>query len=613
MARPKKTVEKKPSNEQVNKWHSRLEAAEKRRDRVGAEYGWKDFLNEFKGKWTKLPSGIGMVPLNLVFAWAKTELSSLYTRDPHLSVNPLDAKSIESAERSEIVLNDIWRRKKAKLEIKRCIMDGKLVGHAWAKVGYTGKFNLIEDASGNQVDQVEEEDFFLYRVPWKHVTFNPEATNVPFDCRWVAHEYYQPTEALKQKYPNLSQQFRGCFLDGINRADQSTNPAETGSTEMSRCWEVWDKEGQQVLVIAEGVAEFLEQKPWPYKKLKSFPFSFLNFNFVNDESYGVPDCAMAEQQVLELTKLDYMIMDHVKKNNRQMITKEGNFTPESKKAYQDGESGVLLEAQDPAAIAPVPYATVQQDIYPLREIIKENINNVLGQTANERGAMQKTNTRSLGELARIQQGAENRRSEQVDVLEDFIEDLASKLLAIKAELGDKPEFARTPFVRPGQMPAAVQNRPSAQGPDATTSEKGFTYTKDDLQGDFNIEVKSGSTLPLNRENKMSLVEMLLPYAEPLGLMPGGPMAAAVAKFFFNEIDVPEFKMALEDEAQAQAQAKQAAAQQAQQQQELMAGQQAAEIQIKAENSATKQAATQLKAVEIFKGDQPKPLSEVKPK
>ena len=547
-------------------------------------------------------------------------------RDPHIEVTPLKKATIAQAQIKELSLADIWRRKRVKRDIKKCITDGKLVGHAWLKVGYNGDFKTMVDAEGNQFSSIKKDDFFIYRIPWIHVLFdNNRSIDAPYDCQWISHEFWVPEEEFraKKEYKHkdeVSAQTLRRFspTQQTRRRTQLTTPADIGDSGQQKfvqLFEIWDKKAKKVYILSPGVTSgFIHEKDWPYKKLKDFPFSFLNFNPITDEPYGIPDVYTFERQLLELMKVDFQILDHVKKNNRQLITEPGNLSEESKLAFEEGQTGVLLEAKDPDKIFNVPYPSVQQDIYPLRNFLIQNINNTNGQPANQRGSTQPVATRTFRELAKIDEGSENRRTEQLDVLEDFMEDAARKLSELIDEFGDSEYFVKVSRNLTPEQAQAILDRPSGQ--DLENNGVSFngdqissfsTNRKDSggIQSEFDVQIKTGSTVPLSRENKTEIFRFVLEAGPAAGAIPGGPLMGATVKSLFREFDLPELEMALDDEQEAQKQLREAQSQQVKEDRQFSASIKGAETEIDAtreadrkENTRIKQEEVQLKRIEL---------------
>jgi len=606
-----------PKLKTIENWHDRLDTAERVKNDYKDLYRWDVFVDEMKGFWN-LPSD-EITPLNFVFSWMKTELSSLYVRDPHIEITPLKKATVQQAELKELAMADIWRRKRVKREIKKCIVDGKLVSHAWLKVGYAGDFKTMVDAEGNQFDTIKKDDFFIYRIPWTHVLFdNHRSIDAPFDCQWISHEFWVPEEEFMAKKEfkhkdKVSAQTLRRFspTQQTQRRIKLIRPPEIerlGSQKFVQLFEIWDKKAKKVYILAPGVTQgFIHEKDWPYKKLKDFPFSFLDFNPINDEPYGIPDVYTFERQLLELMKVDHLILDHVKKNNRQMITEPGNLSEESRVAFEEGQTGVLLEAKNPDKVFTVPYPAVQQDIYALRNFLLQNINNTNGQPANQRGSSQPVATRTFRELAKIDEGSQDRRAEQLDVLEDFMADAARKLSLLVDEFGDTDYFVKVSRRLTPQQIEAVLRRPSGQDIEGNgvsirnNQINGFSVNREDFGGldsEFDIQIKPGSTVPLTRENKTEIYRFAIETGPAAGAIPGGPLMGAAARGLFREFDMVELEMALEEEQQAQEQLRAAQSQQAQEVQQLDAAKKGADIEIAAEREADRKENTRIKQEEV---------------
>ena len=602
------------NREAVRKCFAKIKKGEDLRDKYCDKYRWKEFLEEFKGHFNISEGSydIQINPLNFVFAYVKTEIPALYFRDPNIKLNPKKGTSIQAAKISEIALNQIWRTKLIKRQNKKNVADGKLIGHSWFKTGYTGRMGTVEDGNGNVIETIESEDFFGYRVPWDCIVFDPDSVDPPYDCKWIAHMVWAPLDDVKKnpRYKNAAQ-VRPMMRKSKDSKDTTANELEGEYDEPMACLhEVWDIKKREVFTVSEGMDDYLEPpKQWPYK-MKGYPFSYLNFNPINDEPYGLPDVYMFEPQVLELMKLRAMMLDHIKRFNRQLVTTPNNLTQEMKDNLMLGVTANVIEASEPEKIFPIPYAQLQTDIYALEERLKEDMINISGQSPQERGATQKTTTRTFRELAQIQRGAENRRSEQIDVVEDFVEDIAGNLLALLQQFADVPYYVKLTGKQPEEIMEAIQARPSASSPDAITSPDGFTFTREDIQGEFDIEVVAGSTAPLDKDNTMQTLLSLIEMFPAFGVQPGGPLAAAVGRMIVEMLQMPELERAIEEEAQYQAKLQEQQQQALEATTQMQVAEKAAKTQIEAEKVATKQSDLLLKSIEAFK---PKPVSEVGPR
>lgn len=601
----------KKERDEVQKWLTRISNSEKYRKKIADKYRWAKLIEEYRGYFAGLQDSADIyVPsLNLIFAYVKSEIPSLYLRDPKIKVNPKKGSSVMSSKILEKALNYIWRTKRLKRENKKNVLDGLLVGHSWFKTGYTGKFGTIEDGNGNTFEFIEKEDFFGYRTPYENITFNPDANDPPYDCTWIGHEVWTPlddvkadksfqhTESLEASTGGTNDTINTMPVDERNRADSDISRV--------KLYEVWDKKGQVVFTITPGCPYYIRPpRKWPYQ-MKGFPFSFLRLNDDPLCPYGIPDCFMFEPQVIELMKIRAAALDHIKRFNRQLLLAQGHMDPDTKEQFMQGVTGAVLEIRTDGKplsdlVSPIPYPQLQTDMYAVEERIKEDMINVSGQSAQDRGAQQKTSTRTVRELVQIKKGGENRRSDKIDTIEDFVEDIAGNFVALLQQLGDNHFFVAVAGEDASELMQEIANRPSANKPGAITGSNGFTFTKEDIQGEFDFECVAGSTTPLDQEQKIQTLVSAYELAMKSGMLPGGPVQAWFASEFADEFDMPGLKAAMVEEKKvAQKQMEEQAAK-ADEMQQMQVAKESTELQLKAEREATRQSEVQLRGLEILR-------------
>lgn len=605
----KREEAEKTERDEVMKWLTRIENSERFRKKAGDKYRWLRLTEEYKGYFQGLTDAtdIYIPSLNYMFAYIKSEIPSLSMRDPKIKVNPKNGTSVLAAKILEKALNYIWRKKKIKRENKKNIFDNLLQGHSWFKVGYVGNFGSVEDAEGNTFEFIEDEEFFGYRIPVENIAFNPDAQDPPYDCRWIAHEVWMPLEEAKNnkdfKHTDMLTASRPNPESEDTDASRQADDANRGDPDVSKCklFEVWDKKKQAVFIVSPGVPFYIrEPRKWPYK-LKGFPFSFLRLNDDPDQPYGIPDCYMFEQQVTELMKIRATQLDHLKRFNRQLLVAEGHMTDDAMALFTQAITGATIPVRTDGKplndmVQPVIYPPLPSDMYAVEDRIQGDIRKISGQSDLDQGAPQKTQTRTIGELQEIQQGGSKRRSDKLDTIEDFIEDIANNYTTLLQQLADVPQFVRMSGEDPQTVIDGLGDRPSAKESGAEITKNGFTFTKDDIQGEFDFEVVAGSTAPLDQNQQWQVVMNFIELAPKAGAIPGGPFVRALAAKAAELTDMPELIIAMKqemEEAQKMAEAN-AAAQKTMQDQQI--AQASAELEIKAQREGTRQMDTEIKGL-----------------
>lgn len=585
---------------EVKIWLDRIVHSEQYRKKTAEFYRWRQLVEEYRGRFYSLMQSTDIyVPMiNLIYAFIKSEIPALYLQNPKIKVNPKKGSTVLAAKILEKALNHIWQTKRIKRENKKNLLDNMTVGHSWFKTGYVGKFGLVEEAN-SIYEFIEEEDFFGYRIPYEAITFNPDANDPPYDCAWIAHQVWIPLEELRKDRSyhhteTLSASEREKDQFGMYEIDDKLR--YDPHMPMACVYEIWDKRAKKKFIISKE-SEFYLKKPtkWPYE-LKGLPFSFLRINEDPKNPYGIPDCFMFEQHVIELMKLMAQQLDHIKRFNRQLLARKNALDDTAKSQFQNGITGAVIEADISSTesinnvITPIPYPPLQTDIYNVQAALKEYLVLISGKPYSEFGGKQETSTRTIRELVEMQKGASDRRAEKVDSVEDFIEDIALNFISLLQTFVDLPFYVKLVDDDPKAIVEALKLRPSASKypGSSMTGEDGFTFTKDDIIGDFDVQVVPGSTVPMDTETKNKILLQVLQILPSLGAIPGGPVMQTIAGELADGFDLPEIEPALKQEAQMAQQMKQEAEAKQAQAQQMQTAQSSADLQIKAEQQATKQ-------------------------
>jgi hypothetical protein len=554
-----------PEKAEVAKWLSAVSKAEEWRNKSDAFANAKRYIDEYKGKWDWLAQGISipLVPLNLVFAYVKTEIARLYFHNPWITVSPRKTDDIPAAKIAEVVINDVWKKLKLKVQGKLALRDALLVGHGWIKIGYTMETGTVESREPEKkkpgrpkkedetiVDVnscVKSESAFAYYVPYKNVVFDPGASWPAMEtARWVAIKWEKPLRAVKES--GIYDHVDDIRPDG---GDSMKEPNKDTSN-ITKCvgWEIYDLDHMKVTTVSPGCEYKLREIEYPDYLNAELPLVEFSFNPVPEEPYAMSDIAAHEPQIIELSKMMCIMINHLKRWNRQIFMKPGLMTDENKANFKNSVDGACIEIQgDPMKDFFIPpYAPVQQDIYGVWNLCMEMWKNICGQGSMDRGAEGKAATRTLGELRAQLAGGRTRSDEKLDVLEDSLEEVARKLLFIIQKKYDLPKL--TQIVGQKNIMDALKSRPTAQPgnalqPMSVTGEQGFTWNREDVQGELEVDVVAGSTAPLDKESQIEQFEKLMPIMPVLGVSPGSPPAKAFGREFIRMIGIPSIEMIMD--------------------------------------------------------------------
>ena len=532
----------------VSKWHNRISDAKAYKEQEQKKQTWDRFINQYQGNYdiSGLAQNMAIIPINLVYAYVHTEIPRLYFRDPYIAVNAKGMAHISASQVLEVVINYLFKELNLKQELFKVLMDTLLIGHGWIKYGYTGTFGHVTTDSenkgkGKQKEPPEEisefvksEEIFALHVPFEDIVFDCTAKDPPYDCHWIAHRIVKPLDSVKnselyKNTDNLTANFK-----------PKDNDIKT-DIKMVELWEIWDKDTNCIYVITEGVEAPLRQTPNPYL-MEGLPFSMLKFNPVPSKPYPMSDISILEPQFMEKIKLRSMQLNHLKRWNRQVFMEEGAITEEELSKYKAGTDGAIIKVLTGSISGNkflVPqYPTMQAEIFQIENLIQLDIDTVSGQNQTDRGVQASTRTRTLGEVELMSQSSLTRNERRKDALEDHMEEVARKIIQLVKQFQIMPKYARLIEQDPNESKRILGNKFDG---------KGLFFTKEDIQGDYDVEVKAGSTIPLSKENRLKILSQMLSLGPAIGVNPGGPVSRAIGEVIFRDLDIQEVKKAFQEE------------------------------------------------------------------
>ena len=532
----------------LERWLSRIKRAESIRDDADKKFGFTRALQQYQGDYEKaIPKFIAetdLIPINEVYAFAKTFVPSVYSRDPFIAINPKGIKWIAGSKILEIAINAYWRELRLKREIRRIMFDA-VFAEGWMKTGYTSQ---AEKDDVETSEYVKSEEIFAVRVSWKNMVRDPDAINGIKDARWVAQQIIKPLDVVRASslYEN-TKDLQPSHISSYPTDQKYRTGDYKDEVEYVCLWEVWDRDNETVFTISDQGDKFLMKKDWPYE-MEGFPFELLRFNENPDEAYS-PNLIQAwEPQLWEKIKLRSMQLDHIKRFGRQLSAEKGSLSPAEMQKFKQGRTGsIILHEQGKNPPAPIPYPQIQSDMYSVGSLIDLDKDNISGQPNAVRSAPQKTQSRTLGEIDRLISAFQSRQSEPQSLIEDFAGEVAYKLIALMKQFISAPKFVRATQTDMVKIMEALVDPETGE---PMFDQTGFKFTKEQIQGtEFEIDVRAGSTLPLNKETRLDSMVSILKLGPTIGIQPGGKVSRVLGKAILGDFEMKEVEQAYDEEMQ----------------------------------------------------------------
>lgn len=540
-------AENDPKRITARQWMKRINRSLKFRDQVRDKQNWKRILEEYKGDYKINNSGVQATPINLVYGYVHTAIPRIYFRDPYMSINPKGTESVGAARVLEIVINYLFRELNLKNEAYRMLMEAFLYGHGWFKFGYVNEMGESDsEAPAEKTEYIKNEEIFVCYVPYEDIVFDVSMSkDPPHDSRWIAHRIIRPLADVKEDARmNRTGKLKANVSTKDANGDKIDDALKDADMDLFEYWEVHDRDTNKIYCVADNIDWYLQEKDNIYE-MKGLPFSMLKFNIVPGEPYPLSDIFIIEAQILERIKLRQSQVNHIKRWARQLSIEEGSMTKEEIDKFSQGIDGAVTQrTKGSEPPTPIQYADIQKESFQIDDLIQRDIDAVIGQNETDRGGQARTQTETKYELQEQAEGTSVRQAQRQDKLEDFLEEVAMKIISLVKQFQTTPKYVRITGMSPEQIIQSFAGLPGV-----TVDENGLKFTKDSIQGEYDVEAKAGSTLPLNRANKVKLIETSLKLGPAIGVIPGTPTSIALGKALFRELDMKDVEDAYDQQSQ----------------------------------------------------------------
>lgn len=536
--------------QQVKRWLDRISVSKAWRDQISDENRWEKFLDELKGKYDIVLGNVYVPPINEMFAYRDAALSNLIARDPYIAVNAKKDSTIEAAYILEASLNYYWRELKINKEVELEISDALFIGHGWNKVGR----NVKTSGSGDQL-MLEKDQLFANRVSWRDMFMNVGTQRPTVDNLWIAQRIYRPTEDVKRDYGLRAADIHGSSHPNVEEKFKR-NLLYKEDFNYSAIYEVWDSRDRKIYTLCDELTSkyLADPRPWP-DYLDEFGFQFLAFHDVPDEPYPISDVGPWEPQVKEKIKVFTQMLNHIKRWNRQMVIKQGTMNSQELDKFEKGIDGSILKAKTTgdiqAAFKLLDFGSLPPDIYLVLDRLDAVIRKINGQPEFYQGGTTKTGSRTEGELQMIKSGADARTDRKQARIEEHCANIARHLM-----FHLKDQCKLDTYVKiTGKEPAEILQAFKDQGRFNPVTGM-IRFNADDIKGEFDVSIKPGSTLPMDKLSRDRVLDNVLQVGAQLaGASNLPPFMAEVVKERLRDYEIKSLERAFDQQQQAQEQAR----------------------------------------------------------
>lgn len=519
-------------------WRSRIEQAVALQTKQHAR--WREAQDMVEGRWGQQYGWLSdpdFTPVNYAKAYVAAVLASLYARNPYFFVKARTFKHNQFARSLELVLNYLREELNLKAVVKRCITQALITGIAWAEVGYTATFESLEletqddpgllqrllsafkrpSTQGVLNEYVKEVSAFtvglsawkVYLAPGYHSVnempylivaedIAPEDLHAhPLYSRSFSLDGFRPTKLVETSAGPLSS-------PGIQRTFGA--PQNGKQLLLARLYHVWDRRNAQRFIWLDGTTQVAGPYPWPYA-FEGFSQVPLIFNELPEtdrtaNAYPLGDITFMIPQLKELCLLRTQMVKHRRRSGSLILAQETALTDEQATKMQRSDDVTLIKIKGNPSTDIVNHtpANLAPDVYRVGDRILADLD-LISQIPFLLPTLAPGSDRTATEVQARSAGAGTIRGEKVDVIEDFMRQLARRLAAVAWEFYPRAKIQQ--ILGEDQLPDELW----PQLPDDLDERRKV------IEEELEFSIEAGSTQPLKdktlkNEQKIRLLNIL---------------------------------------------------------------------------------------------------------
>ena len=513
----------------------------------GYDDQWRRYIDLYSGQHWDAATSTDQLIVNLVFSTVNVMAPAVAINNPRFVVNARKAESAPQAVVTEEVLNYLWRKNDYQRDFRLAVLDWIITGNGWLKIGYKatkkpvvkatdGAENPNSDAGSGSVGgtegiddrddvegnveselNVEHDDDrpFVERLSPFDIYVDPDARH-PKEMRWIAQRTWRPvTDIQVDSRYSATQRQRvsgshwspwdsngGDARAGSENSFSSGKPNK-GALSYAEVIEFYDIKRNTVCTFAvDGSGEagsdepdagfLIKPKDIPYAS--GHPFVMLRNFEVPDHFYCMGDVQQIESLQLELNETRTQMLNYRKKFRRAWTYKRDAFDREGIQALESDDDNVMIPVQgdEPlsGALQPVPAVISPPEFFDQSIMIQNDMDMVSGVSDYAKGNPQSTTRRTATEAAMIADAANARAQDRLMKVELVLADCGKRVIQLMQQFMTGEQVARV----------------------VTLPVNGWVnYDQDYIAGQFDYEVRGGSTEPQNetfrRQSAMQLSDV----------------------------------------------------------------------------------------------------------
>lgn len=557
--------------EEESKWSKRLSQSKAFQKRYSGEWDENKRLvfnsSDPGEKQGSLPAWMGGSENSIAYGWGLYEglETTIYVQNPEIIASARDAGLMPVAKMvTDIVRYDIDQ------------MDVKSVGNLLLLDTFIcGYGALIEDArtykekyqneKGEEDERVAEQEFEVRRIDPKDILFDRNARRLDLsDSNYLFVAWYPTVNQLRDdpeitdfpediidEAPECSENIRSVAPAEGPVERQAATAARGGTTgekdpafKTILVWEIFDKVNKKKLYMLDFKHRIIGEGQWPvdlkYGCRDMFPVTILFQHPVPGRFYPMPEATLIAPQLREINVVERMISEDTRTKWRKYLTLAGIFSEDQKAQVTDTTIANALIYVDAAKltdilgiqgtpdigqidlrnlVVPMEDVSPKKDLFQRYDMLEKEVQHIVGYGPSARGGM--PSTRSAREAMMVNQQQERKLDKRKSRINDFYRLVAMKHVRFIQKFQSVDRYAKI-------------------YPKSVGLEEWFKYTRDDIRGDFEFDVITGTTTPKNTETKkaseLQLFQAIMQLQPQLQFDPRVPFQRLASFYDWDGVD-----------------------------------------------------------------------------
>lgn len=439
------------------------------------------------------------IRVNFIYTFVETVLAAVFGGDPKVTGRPKkDPRAQQAAELAAYNTNYWSKELDARAEFRDAIFD-QFFGPAAIFTGWEYVTEMLEDGTERVV---RDQPLIRWLNFWEDVRVDPDSLRTR-RARWMArritvpHDEFVEDQSIKQEYREGEHALKATVRpedtpdDNPYTRDKRSTPSDP---DWISYWEVWDRSKMQRLLVHESCDGYLNANDdfsWPFEmeyKDDPFPITILH---AKEDPFGpmsISEFRPIEDQIWERVRLRSVQGAIARRSAPKYVFEKGAATKDQLNKLQKSDLLSMNEVQSIGKIQLLPAPEIPQAFYQWDGQIAEDLGNASGFSEFENNRLANTATE-----ASIAEGRSNmRREERTRKIENFVVAVLSKVLMLTQQLQNRET---TFIIDPENL---LQGAPEV-----------FNVTKEQIQGEFELEMIAGSMEHVNVESlKRDLLKFL---------------------------------------------------------------------------------------------------------